>query len=742
KMVFPETGKDHGDFIRGFMKTMSEDSGVFKMAKALEEMVAGWGQRQLLVEPCYLILSWRPPAALSGEQRAVAAFEKLGQEETKARAFLGRCGNAMVVREDTAHFLYSLYYRFFNRKSSQEESFEKRLKRVYTDFSELWGRETDKTPRAHQLLAPRGIDMTHRRFMVMDGMYYSFFIFTAYPRSVPAGWLSPFLGLGDGYDVDIFLRREDRSAFLTGLSRQLGKKEGDIGAMPENSVSTQEALEIYRWNQELQRRLVSGDEAFYFTVMVTVFSKSRGTLEKRRGQLRDYARGRGFDGVFISDYREALASAALTGQMAPRLFKRYRRNVLTDGAAALYPLTTAVAQNSRGIALGMNRDNHTPVSIDFFEPIANMLIFGATGHGKSYLAMLISARLRITGTQVFVVAPAKGFEYKALCDALEGSFITLGGAGGAGINIMEIRPMVSPKTADEATASWGGRDLLSEKIQQLLEFFKVIVPEIDKRSLRRLDPVLKEVYGSLGITHDNTSIYVAGRAASGLKKMPVIGDICGVIAREEYRELHWLLPELERFVSGSLGCFNRETNVDLDNKYCVLDLSALMPEVFPLGLFIVESYLWNVLRQNRTDKKAVIFEEMWKMLELPQSEAVIREIYKTIRGYRGIALGVTQELGDILKRDSGKTIFDQSRIKAVMYMEREGAREIAEALELSDYQYHSITHAQTGEALICTKEKHYRTKIVATAEEAYLFETDGNALERRKQFEAKSQRAV
>ena len=740
KMVFPETGRAHSDFIKACMAQMDAQSGLYRLAEALAQMVSGWQRRQLLSEPCYLILSWTPPAGKSDGERAALAFEKLKVECDKAREFLGRCGNKMVAQVDTAFFLYTLYYQFFNRRSSRHESFDSRFRRVYRDFKNVWG--ASREPSVRQLTAPRGMDMTKRRYMVMDGLYYSFFIFTDYPQNVPAGWLNLFLRMGDGYDVDVFLNREDRAAFLSALSRQLGKKEGDIGAMPESSISTQEALEVYRWNREMQRRLLVGEEVFYFAVMVTVFANTRAELKRRKERLVDDARSKGFGGFFTTDHKEALDSATPTGKMASALFKNCRRNVLSDGAAALYPLTTAVMKNDRGVALGINRDNRTPLCIDFFDPIANMLIFGATGHGKSYLAMLISARLRITDTQIFVVAPAKGFEYRPLCEAVAGNFIALGIPGGAAVNIMEIHPQTALDGGDAVEKDRRDRNLLSEKIQQLLEFFKVLLPEIDKKTLRLLDPMLKEVYGNFGITHDNRSVYKDGDPAKGLVSMPVIGDIQKVIAQEKHRALHWLIPELDRFVSGSLTCFNRESNVDLDNKYCVLDLSALLPEVFPLGLFIAESYLWDVLRRDRIKRKTVIFEEMWKMLELPQSEAVIREIYKTIRGYRGIALGVTQELGDVLNQQSGRTIFDQSRIKAVMYMPQEGAREVQTALELSDYAYHTITHAQTGEALICTKEQNYRAKIVATAEEAYLFETDGNALERRRIFDTKKNKTV
>ena len=733
KMFFQEREDPYRGLIKKMMERLPRDSERYKLAQALDQMLLKWQNREILEEPCYLILSFQPDVQGNDDERAVEAFRKLEIERQKVLQWSRRCGHRIITVDEPAVYLYQIYYRFFNRKSSCEERFNERFNKVYQDFCKR--DQVDKFEREikpHHFLAPRGIDMRKSQFFLMDGLYYHFFMLTEFPTHVPFGWLHPFMQLGEGYDVDIFIKRPDQQAFLTALSRQISKKEGDIGAMPESSVSAQEALTVYKWNRQLQQRLINGGSVFYFSVMITVYAKTKKDLEQRKIYLRDMAHGKGFDGEFLMDYEQALQAAVPSGKMPSGMFERYRRNVMDGGAASLYPLTTAVIKHKEGIVLGINRDNHTPVIVDFFNPISNMLIFGATGHGKSYLAMLMSLRLRLFDTRVFVIAPAKGFEYKDLCEAVEGNFIAIGSLEGASINLLELRPIIDQDFPEDTLKEMShGRDLLTEKIQMLQEFFKTIVPEIDQRTLRRLDPVLETVYAEFGITHRFETIFKEEDPAKGLKKMPVIGDIYRILHQDQYAELQWLLPELERFISGSLQCFNRETDVDLENRYCVIDLSVMQPEIFPIGLFIVESYLWDVLRQDRIQKKVVIFEEMWKLLKHPKSEAVIREIYKTIRGYRGIAIGVTQELGDLFSSDSGKTIFDQSRIKASMYMEKEGARELKALLDLSDRHYHSIIHAEPGEALISTKEENYRVRVIATEAEAELFETDGNKLERR-----------
>ena len=75
------------------------------------------------------------------------------------------------------------------------------------------------------------------------------------------------------------------------------------------------------------------------------------------------------------------------------------------------------------------RHNSSTVILDNFNSDiysnGNMAIFGMTGAGKTYTILLMAMRFRMNGTQVFVIAPEKGFEYRGPCEALGGQYIKL-----------------------------------------------------------------------------------------------------------------------------------------------------------------------------------------------------------------------------------------------------------------------------------------------------------------------------
>ena len=48
------------------------------------------------------------------------------------------------------------------------------------------------------LIAPRGLDLTHSSYIIMDGLYYSFLYIrgNGYPGKVRGGWMSTLINAG------------------------------------------------------------------------------------------------------------------------------------------------------------------------------------------------------------------------------------------------------------------------------------------------------------------------------------------------------------------------------------------------------------------------------------------------------------------------------------------------------------------------------------------------------------------
>ena len=111
----------------------------------------------------------------------------------------------------------------------------------------------------------------------------------------------------------------------------------------------------------------------------------------------------------------------------PDIERKSRRNALTSGVAAAFPFASYELTDQKGIFLGLNLYNRSPVFIDFYDDYkytnGNFADFGSTGAGKSTVLQSVGKRLREQGRKIIYIVPEKGHEYRPLCDALGGQFI-------------------------------------------------------------------------------------------------------------------------------------------------------------------------------------------------------------------------------------------------------------------------------------------------------------------------------
>lgn len=129
-----------------------------------------------------------------------------------------------------------------------------------------------------------------------------------------------------------------------------------------------------------------------------------------------------------------------------------------------------------------------------------------------------------------------------------------------------------------------------------------------------------------------------------MKVMPVLGDLHKNLLGNPMTERIAVI--LSRFVTGSAQSFNRQTNVNLDNDYVVLDLSDLKEKLLPVGMMIALDYVWDKIKSVIIKKKAIMIDEIWQLVGATSNRLAAEfclTIFKTIRGFGGIAVSATQD---------------------------------------------------------------------------------------------------
>ena len=218
-----------------------------------------------------------------------------------------------------------------------------------------------------------------------------------------------------------------------------------------------------------------------------------------------------------------------------------------------------------------------------------------------------------------------------------------------------------------------------------------------------------------------------------MKQMPILGDLHKHL--QENPMTQRLAAIISRFVTGSAQSFNRQTNVDLSNKYIVLDLSELKGKLLPVGMFIALDYVWDQIKSDRTKRKAIFIDEIWQLIGASSNRMAAEfclEIFKVIRGFGGAAISATQDLSDFFGLEDGKygrAIINNSKNKIILNLEPDEARYVQETLKLTRTEIRAITRFERGEALISSNNNKVPVVMKASKLEKEMITTDRAELE-------------
>ena len=735
----------HIAMLRKEMET-EESEQCKKLSEGYIRLIKDVGSREALTRRFFLIFRYEELRRNENSDYGQICSTLLTAEQN-ARAYFMQCGNNILQPKDPDEATAEILYMFFNRRSCVEEPFHSRVDRIVLDTMAAKNKVIGIDPIPHirmaHFIAPRGIDLTYRNYIIMDGLYYSFLYIkgNGYPNKVRAGWMSSLINAGEGIDVDVFLRRENRSKTIDKVAQRIRLNRTKLKSMQDTSTDYEELTGSIQAGYFIKQGIANyNEDLFYMSVFVTVSARTYEELMWRKQQMTDMLKSMD---MYVSDcsfqQEDALRTVMPFLQISPKLEKKSKRNVLTSGAASTYMFTSFEMSDDTGVLLGINRHNNSLCIVDLFDTKknknANLNLLGTSGAGKTFTMQLLALRMRMRGIQCYIIAPIKGHEFRRACNRIGGQFIKIAPGSPHCINIMEIRHTISPEMELIDELDYSEMDsLLAQKIQQLMIFFSLLIPDMTNEEEQMLDEALIRTYGKFGITHDNDSVYEDRNAVPPkMKTMPILGDLHEELQKNEMTKRIAVI--VSRFVTGSAQSFNQQTNVDLSNKYIVLDLSELKGKLLPVGMMIALDYVWDKIKSDRTKKKAIMIDEIWQLIGAGSNRMAAEfclEIFKVIRGFGGAAISATQDLSDFFGLEDGRygrAIINNSKNKIILNLEPDEAEFVRDTLKLTKTEIRSITRFERGEALICSNNSKVPVIIKASKEEQEMITTDRAELE-------------
>lgn len=624
-----------------------------------------------------------------------------------------------------------LYY-FFNRNTCRHESLSDRITRIDNDMS-LYNKmnHTKKVASVADYLAPKGLDMTHKEYLLIDGCYktYLFIKSNGHPHSALPGWLEELTNIGAGTELDIYAQKLPREVIAETASQlakfsRISAKEAYANPEKQNKY-----ISRYAELNEIKAHMNQGEDIYNVVIIITLSASTVKSLKQLKTIIYRHLTKSGFycEDAYanIMDYYYATLPLM---EMPQKIFQRNKRNYLTSSVESLYLFSSIEYTDPKGFVLGEKEDNSSIVTLDLFNTTlfsnANMSFFGMPGSGKTYTAYIIARAIRLSGKRVFMILPVKPHEAYRGCKAIDGSYIKIGPGLDSRINICAILPEQNiDKNILIDTDGYVKKSLLSKQINYLLTWIKLNMSDFsltqDESDL--MHDELYNLYKDFGITDDNSSIY---DETGNLKIMPIISDIYDRFA--DFPELMRVNKALKKYISGSCSNMNGQTNVDLTNKFICFDVDqdSIPEELMPAFLFLIVKCVYDLVKQNRLYLDVVFIDEIWNLLMHPEAGKQIKDMVKVIRGYGGSIVPITQDINDYIDDPNGKAILSGSALKFIMHLEPPEAIKAGEQLGLSKNDIKTIIGLQKGQGLLLTSKIKTVVNVIPSAKEDFEFTTD------------------
>lgn len=594
------------------------------------------------------------------------------------------------------------------------------------------------------ILSPTTIDTKSRDYIVVDGVFHAYLYVAGYGYSTTVGscWLAPLVEAGEGVNLSFIFKRQPKEKILSKIAQTTmvnRSRMRDVGDTRQDFEELDSAISSGLYLKDAMNR--QGEDFYYMHTMIEVTADDPETLEQRVTAVEKLC-------VSIDmiarrcDYKNEQAFLSMLPLLAldPDVERKSRRNALTSGVAAAFPFASYELSDRNGIFLGLNLYNRSPVFLDFFDDYkytnGNCWIGGSSGAGKTFTLQCLGGRLRQQWKRVIFIVPKKGHEFRPLCELLGGLYLRLSPSSKDCPNVMAIRRRSLDSYSGLRDMTARDDSVLADKISRLIIWYSLQKRDLSDEDKNHLDSSLVECYRRYGITFDNATIT---DEYGNFVEMPIIADWYEVLSQNT--ETKHLAVVLARYVTGSASAMGQRNDINLDNKYIVLDTSGMPDDLLLPGIFWATDVANDLIMDAGGDLSALIADELWSLVGAnsnPLAAGFVQEMVKTIRGLGGIAITSTQGMQDLFGLDGGKYgkgILDSSRIKLVMQMEEQEARLIQGVLNLSEDEVRQITRFRRGEGLLCIGYNHVPIQFHATQKEYDAITTSPTDLRARRKDE-------
>jgi hypothetical protein len=339
------------------------------------------------------------------------------------------------------------------------------------------------------------------------------------------------------------------------------------------------------------------------------------------------------------------------------------RGIPTNSIAASFPWIYAHISDEGGFKLGVSEG--VPVFINFFRRDServnsNMVVIGKSGSGKSYATKSLLSNLAAEDAKIFILDPEN--EYSELAKNLHGKMINVANAQHGRLNPFHIITALDDDEAGGGNATGS----FATHLQFLEEFYRQILPDIDKDALEYLNTLTERLYTNRGITPETDLSRLSP------DDYPVFDDLYDAVLQEFERTdneyirslLRSLINYVSKFSTGgrNANIWNGPSTVTTEENFTVFNFQSMLSNrnttIANAQMLLVLKYIDNEIIKNRdyntkyklNRKVVVVIDEAHVFIDekYPIALDFMFQLAKRIRKYNGMQIVITQNIKDFV----------------------------------------------------------------------------------------------
>ena len=442
---------------------------------------------------------------------------------------------------------------------------------------------------------------------------------------------------------------------------------------PELRYSKEEAEELLDFLRNKNERL------FTYTGLIYTYADTVEELERQVDQIISIGQGNslGIEPLYYRQ-RQALNSVLPLG-MNHIDVTRY----LTTGQIAMQmPYASLELNQEGGGYYGQSKQSGNLVICNRKKLASPMgFVCGKPGSGKSF-----SVKREITNTvlayptdEIIIFDPAG--EYGNLIEALGGVNVRLAPDADTSLNPFDLSDVEG--RADAAQLAFKIDAFLALSSAMMAESSEGL-PEADKSIITRC-------------------VEAAYARAAAEDRTPTLTDFHEILCEQEESEARDIALRYERYVTGALSFFNRESNVGFDNRITNIDLHDLSTNMRVFGMLTALEAVRNRMYTNfdRGVTTWLYIDEVQSLFGHPTIIDYFAKFWAEGRKYNLICTGISQNTSHMLTHERARTMVLNSDF---MLLHKQASQDLAawaEMLSLSGAEREYIDESiKAGEGLL------------------------------------------